>query len=293
MTDAFTACLMHTLLEEGGERQTPGQPLVRGRYAYSNHPRDPGKATMLGVTQDVYDAWRRTHGLPTRDVRQIEDAELGYIYHENYWTMVRGDELPSGIDLLLFDFAVNSGHPRAIMKLQQVLGLKADGILGVRTMEAIRRADHRNLIERCMTARRVFLRNLPHYPDFAGGWETRCNRIERAALCRLETVPVEHPDYDMAWTPSIAAVEAEPTSMLKSDTGNTAIAVQGSGLAGLGAEMGQALKAAAVTGKVTLDTVLIYLLASPVFWASLIAFCGGVAIWLERRRKMRREHAIT
>jgi hypothetical protein len=47
MKESFPAALAATLQYEGG---------------YSNHPKDPGGATMRGVTQRVYDAWRRTAG---------------------------------------------------------------------------------------------------------------------------------------------------------------------------------------------------------------------------------------
>ncbi|WP_431322213.1 glycosyl hydrolase 108 family protein [Rhizobium sp. YTU87027] len=44
----FTRSLSKVLVHEGG---------------YSNHPEDPGGATMKGVTQRVYDEYRRSIGL--------------------------------------------------------------------------------------------------------------------------------------------------------------------------------------------------------------------------------------
>ena len=49
--------------------------ILRWEGGYVNHPNDPGGPTNKGVTQKVYDAWRRRQGLPTCDVKLIEDQE--------------------------------------------------------------------------------------------------------------------------------------------------------------------------------------------------------------------------
>ncbi|WP_246677573.1 glycosyl hydrolase 108 family protein [Mesorhizobium sp. B2-3-12] len=88
---------------------------------YSNHPADPGGATMKGVTQRVYDGYRKSKGLSTRSVKGIQTAELNEIYDRQYWDAVKGDLLPAGVDYVVFDGAVNSGPGRSIMWLQQAL----------------------------------------------------------------------------------------------------------------------------------------------------------------------------
>ena len=56
---------------------TDSMPFVlRWEGGYVNHPADPGGATNKGVTQKVYDSWRKRQGLATRDVRQLEEAEM-------------------------------------------------------------------------------------------------------------------------------------------------------------------------------------------------------------------------
>ncbi len=64
-SSAFAAALPFILRWEGG---------------YVNDPDDPGGATNKGVTQRIYDDWRKRQGLPPRDVRQLEEAELQAIY---------------------------------------------------------------------------------------------------------------------------------------------------------------------------------------------------------------------
>ncbi len=94
----FEKCLAQTLKWEGG---------------YSNHPDDPGGPTMRGVIQREYDAWRGKHGKRARPVHQIEENELREIYRSEYWDAMGCDQLPAGMDLCVFDAAVNSGAGRA------------------------------------------------------------------------------------------------------------------------------------------------------------------------------------
>jgi lysozyme family protein len=195
----FEACLAHTLLEESGEVQTPGAPFKRGRYSYMNHPADPGGATMMGVTHRVYDAWRHSQGLPSRDVKMIEDDEIRAIYKAQYWDLVKGDELPAGVDLAVFDFGVNSGPVQAIRSLQRTLGVTIDGHLGVATLAAVSSADPKTLVDAYMDARVAFGRSLKNYLPFKNGWETRWTRIRAAALAMVQGV-----------TPVVETVVAEP-----------------------------------------------------------------------------------
>ena len=174
MSDRFQACLAETLRWEGG---------------WSNHPQDPGGATMKGVIQRVYDGWRERQSLPRQSVRSISDAELQSIYRENYWQMVAGDTLPAGLDLAVFDFGVNSGPTRAVRYLQACLGIAQDGHMGAVTITAANRADVRELIASYMAARRGFIRQIGTYPTFGKGWERRCNGIEAACLAMVGPAP--------------------------------------------------------------------------------------------------------
>lgn len=166
--DRFPACLKETLKWEGG---------------YSNHPKDPGGATMKGVTQRVYNGWRDGHDLQRRSVRQIEEHELQDIYRSSYWAAVRGDELPAGVDLAVWDVAVNSGPVRAIKLLQKACGANiVDGHIGAATLAQVGRCEPAGLVARYMDEREHFLRSLPTFPTFGKGWINRCTAIEATAL---------------------------------------------------------------------------------------------------------------
>lgn len=161
----FEKSLDLVLLHEGG---------------YVNHPRDPGGATNRGVTQAVYDGYRKTRGLPIQSVRMITEEEVRAIYRFQYWDRVHGDLLPTGLDYAVFDFAVNSGVSRAAKYLQAVLGVAQDGVIGARTLGAIKSPTN-TIISLC--ARRMgFLRNLKTFLTFGKGWTRRVTDVQKHAL---------------------------------------------------------------------------------------------------------------
>ena len=157
----YRRCLSLVLAHEGG---------------YVNHPRDPGGATNRGVTQRVYDGWRQMSGAPKRGVQHITDDEVADIYKRQYWRLVRGDDLPAGIDYMVFDFGVNSGVSRAVRYLQRQVGLEDDGVIGVVTLTAVYEAakkDEEKFIAEYCANRMAFLRSLDIWPTFGKGWTRR------------------------------------------------------------------------------------------------------------------------
>ena len=179
MKENFRSSLTQVLKYEGG---------------YSNHPRDPGGATMKGVTQRVYDAWRRKHSLAPRSVRYLEQNELEAIYKHDYWDKVHGDDLPSGVDLAVFDLAVNSGVSRAAKMLQACAGVAQDGIIGPATLAAVR---HNPKCHIALCDRRLaFLQRLGTWSTFGKGWGARVADVKRKSIALAASHP--QPEIDAA-----------------------------------------------------------------------------------------------
>jgi len=148
---------------------------------YVNHPKDPGGATNLGVTQRVYDFYRKRKGQSQRSVRAITADEVAAIYKEQYWDAVRGDDLPDGLDYAVFDYAVNSGPKRAIMELQRVIGAGVDGVPGMETLGKARDVDPFQAIEDLCQRRMRFLKALRHWGTFGRGWTARVMGVKDGA----------------------------------------------------------------------------------------------------------------
>lgn len=143
---------------------------------YVNHPKDPGGATNKGVTQAVYDSYRKIKGLPVQSVKLISSDEVGEIYQKQYWRQVKGDDLPTGLDYAVFDFGVNSGVSRAARYLQRLVGVPDDGVIGNQTLSAIyaeARKDEEKLIAAYCANRLAFLKSLATFSTFGVGWTRR------------------------------------------------------------------------------------------------------------------------
>jgi len=152
-----------------------------------DHPKDPGGRTAYGVIQRVYDAYRRSKGRPPQDVWKIAEAERKEIYINNYWRMVRGDDLPVGVDLVVYDCGVNSGPSRAIKILQASLNargtspaLKVDGVFAAATLAAVAADRDPDLLcaEFCRR-RQAFVQALSTFAVFGKGWTRRISGIKR------------------------------------------------------------------------------------------------------------------
>lgn len=168
MRDTYDSTLRRILVWEGG---------------YADHPRDPGGATMKGVTQRVYDGWRSRNGMAPRPVRQIEAGEVQAIYRALYADKIAYDALPVGVDAVMLDAAIHSGPAQAAKWLQRALGIVVDGNVGPATVSAAAAAGNpRALIRSIMERRRAFLRALGTFSTFGKGWLRRVADIEAFAL---------------------------------------------------------------------------------------------------------------
>lgn len=149
---------------------------------YVDHPADKGGATNLGVTQRVYNAYRKALGLELRSVKELSIVEARAIYEEQYLKPIRFDSLPKALGFALADYAVNSGVSRAVKGLQKILGgLEVDGILGANTLAKIKTRNSVELAKALCEERLAFVRRLSNYKTFGRGWEARIAKVKSIA----------------------------------------------------------------------------------------------------------------
>lgn len=147
---------------------------------FVNHPKDPGGMTNLGCTKRVWEEWVG-HPVDEKAMRALTPEDVAPLYKKKYWDAVRGDELPDGVDYIVFDTAINSGPGRAIKFLQGCVGTDMDGALGPKTMAAVRAADPKQLVEDYAKRRLSFLQDLPTWGTFGKGWSRRVAEVENTA----------------------------------------------------------------------------------------------------------------
>lgn len=153
--------------------------ILRWEGGFSNNPKDPGGATNLGITLRTLTEWRG-RSATVDDVRALTTADVAPIYRARYWDECRCAEMPDGLDLIVFDCAVNQGPARAKRLLQRSLGVVEDGILGPMTMAAIGRTEVAALIDELVARRAVHYASLQ--TDFHLGWFRRLTGIHRRAI---------------------------------------------------------------------------------------------------------------
>lgn len=162
---SFDASMKFMLLSEGG---------------WSNNPRDPGGATMEGITFATFRAHFPHATLD--DLRDITNEQRDDIYRHGYWNAVKADDLPAGVDLSVFDFGVNAGPGRSTRLLQGVVGTPEDGILGPHSLASIAAMPVGSIIHGLAVAQQAYYESLSTFDDFGDGWTRRTNDREAAAI---------------------------------------------------------------------------------------------------------------
>ena len=165
---AFDAAMKFVLRWEGG---------------FVDHPNDPGGRTNKGVTQKVYDAWRRRQGRAAQDVKLIGDDEVHAIYATDYWVPPRCDRLDTPLNTVQFDTAVNMGVGRAVRFLQAAVGCGVGGDFGPATERAVAGCDAGTVVAAYCRQREDFYRRLARnnakLAVFLKGWLNRLNALRR------------------------------------------------------------------------------------------------------------------
>ena len=147
---------------------------------YVNHPKDPGGETNMGVTKRVYEDFGGS-----KDMKELTKEDVEPIYKKNYWDRVKGDDLPEGLDLMIFDFAVNAGTGRAAKFIQRLVNTTVDGGIGPNTLGKIKEYVVTYGIEETITSyalmRQNYYESLSTFDTFGRGWTRRVSEVTEKA----------------------------------------------------------------------------------------------------------------
>ncbi|MDB5849770.1 MAG: hypothetical protein JWP29_3522 [Rhodoferax sp.] len=147
---------------------------------YSNDANDPGGPTKYGITLATLTAWRKASQTEA-DVKALTLTEAQTIIASEYANPIRFNDLPSGLDYAVLDFAVNSGPATAAKVLQKLVDATPDGILGVKTLAAIATQDVSRLVNGYCDARQAYVESLTNFSSFGKGWTTRIATVRQHA----------------------------------------------------------------------------------------------------------------
>ena len=141
---------------------------------------DRGGLTKFGIDQ-------RSH--PNIDIKHLDYHGAARLYRDIEWTKCRCDELPSDVDVAVFDTAVNCGCGTAARLLQEGCNqagadpsLSVDGFIGPKTIAASFK--HPDAVYRLLTLRELHYQDLaddnPRLQKFMAGWMNRLSDLQIA-----------------------------------------------------------------------------------------------------------------
>ncbi len=150
--------------------------LIGHEGGYSTDRKDPGnwtggkvglgtlKGTKYGIAANTY---------PSLDIKNLTLAQAKEIYKKDWWDNLGANGLHSAIVFQLWDFAINAGKKRAIMELQQSVGVTADGLIGPKTIAAVNAHDLNDVLLTLTAERLTFYTSLSAFPTYGKGWVNR------------------------------------------------------------------------------------------------------------------------
>lgn len=144
---------------------------------FANHPLDPGGATNSGVTLSTF---RSVYGKDktVQDLKNMTMEQWEYIFKKKFWDRWKADDIDSqAIANLLVDWTWASGI-YGIKYPQEVLGVKTDGIVGLKTLAAINYyPNKKELFDKLWNRRKKhfedIVKNRPQSKVFLKGWLRR------------------------------------------------------------------------------------------------------------------------
>ena len=165
----FDACLKITLHYEGG---------------FVDDTKDPGGMTNLGVTQKTYSQWIK-HSASKVEMLGLTPDKVSPLYKAYFWDLVKGDILPKGLDLCIFDFDVNGGVHSA-KALQTLVGATTDGHIGDGTIGKLNSYIAAYGVDKAIAGfqdlRAQYYHTLSKFDRYGAGWIRRTNEIKDIAL---------------------------------------------------------------------------------------------------------------
>lgn len=152
--------------------------ILKHEGGYVNDPKDAGGETNFGISKRAY---------PHLDILSLSESQAEEIYWTDYWLKCQCNILTTGLDLMVMDCAVNMGVARASKILQNIVGAKADGIIGSKTIKAVWRATEtpeatESVIKQYSHIRQGHYEAMTTFPLYGKGWTRRNTETTNEAL---------------------------------------------------------------------------------------------------------------
>jgi len=151
--------------------------LMAKEGGYVNHPMDKGGPTNYGITLKSWEEYKGRKMKP-EDIQAITFEDAQQFYRDEYWDKLRLDFVDyDPLAYALFDQAVNRGLGIVAREIQEIVGVKKDGIIGAKSLTAINSKDGKKLLFHfVINAQEYYVRIVQRSPTqavFLLGWIRR------------------------------------------------------------------------------------------------------------------------
>ena len=137
--------------------------IKKGGGGFANAPADRGGATNMGVTIATFEAYCRRKAYPRPTVERLKrltEKEWLDILKTMFWDKWKADAIKSQkVANILVDWVWGSGS-HGILIPQKLLGVKVDGIVGEKTLEALNAQEPDKFFQVVFDARKKFLQDI-------------------------------------------------------------------------------------------------------------------------------------
>lgn len=181
------------IAHEAGVKSASSSNIVRFELArksgFANDPSDPGGPTMIGVTLNTYAQYCRHKGYPAPSANTLKNIPYSHwkdILRTNFWDYCHAEEIRyQPLRWIIVDWVWASG-PKVISRIQKILKVTADGIIGPKTMRMINSLPGDYLFDLVMQSRQEYINeicvNNPGLRKFRKGWLNRLSHITKEGL---------------------------------------------------------------------------------------------------------------
>lgn len=150
--------------------------LIGHEGGYSTDREDPGNWTGGKVGKGVFKGTKygiAANTYPNLDIKNLTIDQAKSIYKKDWWDKLGADQLHPAIVYQMWDFAVNAGKSRAVKELQQAVGVPDDGIIGPKTISAVKAKDVNDVLLLFASERLSFYTSLKTWSTYGKGWTNR------------------------------------------------------------------------------------------------------------------------
>lgn len=131
------------------------------------------KGTKYGISAMSY---------PDVNIAGLTLYDAKAIYRRDYWDRTYCDQLPAGLDYLVFDANINHGRLRSGRFLQMAVGSAVDGLIGPNTIKASATVDTVQAINEFCVTRGLFYTEISTFQRYKKGWFRRLMDTHHVAL---------------------------------------------------------------------------------------------------------------